>query len=128
MQYSIESRTPFSDDVDLINFIFSVPSSYKIRKGWSKYLMREAMKGTIPEEIRLRKDKLGFATPQQNWLMQINQSLKTYVSDLGNQDEIIDHQLILKKWDMIFSENGNPKVQDFVFRYVCFLIWKKIFF
>jgi asparagine synthase (glutamine-hydrolysing) len=128
MQYSIESRTPFSDDVDLINFIFSVPSSYKIKNGWSKYLMREAMKGIIPEEIRLRKDKLGFATPQQNWLMQINQSLKTYVSDLGNQDEIIDHQLILDKWNVIFKEGGNSKIQDFVWRYVCFLIWKKIFF
>ena len=127
MQYSIESRTPFSDDVDLINFIFSVPSVYKIRKGWSKYLMREAVKGIIPEEIRLRKDKMGFATPQQQWLLKINKDLKKYVFELGANNEIIKTDLLLKNWEQIFNSSKYVKTQDFVWRYVCFLIWKKIF-
>jgi len=128
MQYSIESRTPFSDDPDLINFIFSIPSVYKIHKGWSKYLLRETMKEIIPEDTRLRKDKLGFSTPQQSWLFRINEQMKAYVSDLGKNDEIIKHELLLKNWDTIFNDAKYAKVQDFVWRYVCFLIWKKIFF
>ena len=60
MQHSIESRTPFSDDIHLIEAAFSLPANYKIKNGWSKYILREAIKGVVPEAIRLRKDKKGF--------------------------------------------------------------------
>jgi asparagine synthase (glutamine-hydrolysing) len=40
----------------------------KIRNGWTKYILRQAIKGIIPEKIRLRKDKLAFDTPQDSWI------------------------------------------------------------
>jgi len=128
MQYSIESRTPFADDVALINFIFQIPSVYKIKHGWSKYLMRVAIKGLVPEEIRLRKDKLGFSTPQQQWLKVIHPQMKTIVQDFGRSSEIINNELLLTKWDSIFNDDRQLKIQAFIWRYVCFLIWKKKFF
>jgi asparagine synthase (glutamine-hydrolysing) len=51
----------------LIEYLFSLPMSVKIRNGWTKYLLREAMKGTLPEKVRLRRSKLGFPAPEEEW-------------------------------------------------------------
>jgi asparagine synthase (glutamine-hydrolysing) len=129
MQYSVESRTPFSDDINLIEYVFSIPAEFKIRSGWSKVLLRKAMEGILPEEIRTRRDKLGFATPQTDWLMQINGEMKQMISELSVLDSsrMIDHGRLLKDWDNIFSTPEKWKVQDMAWRYLNFLTWKKVF-
>jgi len=64
MAHSIEARVPFLD-ARLVDFAFSLPEAFKIRGVTTKYVLREAMRGLIPEEIRTRKDKIGFrASPQ----------------------------------------------------------------
>jgi asparagine synthase (glutamine-hydrolysing) len=40
----------------------------KLKDGWSKWMLREVMKGAMPEEVRLRKTKLGFDVPQTRWM------------------------------------------------------------
>jgi len=45
-----------------------LPSSYKIREGWTKWLMRTTFDSLLPKEIAWRKDKIGFEPPQQNWM------------------------------------------------------------
>jgi asparagine synthase (glutamine-hydrolysing) len=67
MAHSIETRLPFLD-YELVQFLVNCRSSLKLRKGWSKWLLRRALSGTIPESIRLRKNKLGFDSPQTQWL------------------------------------------------------------
>lgn len=66
MAFSIESRVPFLDH-RLVEFSFALPSSFKIRNGWTKAVMRDGMRGVIPESIRLRRRKMGFATPEAKW-------------------------------------------------------------
>jgi asparagine synthase (glutamine-hydrolysing) len=66
MWYSIEAREPFLD-YRIIERTLSLPSDQKIRNGTTKFILREAMKGTLPEVIRLRKDKMGFDNPQAEW-------------------------------------------------------------
>lgn len=63
MAFSIETRLPFLD-YRLVEFALSVQSEYKIRDGWSKNLIREGLKRIIPEDIRKRKNKIGFEAPQ----------------------------------------------------------------
>lgn len=63
MAHSIESRVPFTD-YRLVDFVFSIPATYKIHKGWTKWLLRLAINDLLPPEIVWRKDKLGFATPR----------------------------------------------------------------
>ncbi len=63
-RFQIESRTPFADDLKLIEFIFSLPASYKIHNGFSKWLLRESMKSFMPKKVYERKDKIGFVTPE----------------------------------------------------------------
>jgi asparagine synthase (glutamine-hydrolysing) len=56
----LEFRHPFFD-CRLIDFVLSVPSEEKRRHGSTKLILREAMKGVLPEVIRLRKDKAEFS-------------------------------------------------------------------
>lgn len=67
MAHGREVRLPFLSH-RLAEFVFSLPSSYKIRNGWTKWLLRESMKDRLPAEVTWRKDKVGFEPPQQNWL------------------------------------------------------------
>jgi asparagine synthase (glutamine-hydrolysing) len=130
MQYSIESRTPFSDDKELIEYLFSLPANYKIHHGWSKYIMRQAIEGVVPDEIRNRKDKKGFSIPQNAWLMEKNSELKNLFLKYQHLDTfgLVDIKQIEEQWDTIFSDAKNSKKQDLIFRYVCFLIWLNLFF
>ena len=68
MRWSIESRVPFLD-YRLVELAFSLPSRLKIRKGTTKYILRKAMKGLVSDRILERKDKIGFAAPDEDWLM-----------------------------------------------------------
>jgi asparagine synthase (glutamine-hydrolysing) len=67
MAFSLESRVPFADDPRLIDFVSGLPDSAKIWRGWSKYVLREAMAGILPDSIRWRKRKLGFSVPSRAW-------------------------------------------------------------
>lgn len=67
MAFGREVRLPFLSH-ELVEFIFSLPSDFKIRRGWSKWLLRETMKNDLPENIAWRKDKVGFEPPQQEWM------------------------------------------------------------
>jgi asparagine synthase (glutamine-hydrolysing) len=71
MWHSVESRTPFSDDVNLINLMFSFNGKRKIHKGVSKYFLREAAKDVLPKEIYERSDKVGFETPMKTWVIEL---------------------------------------------------------
>ncbi len=68
MAFSIESRVPFLDH-RLVEFIFSLPDEAKIHKGATKRVLREALRGILPDPITDRKDKKGFVTPGEvKWL------------------------------------------------------------
>jgi asparagine synthase (glutamine-hydrolysing) len=67
MAEGIESRLPFLD-VDFVNFVLPLPAAYKIRGGWRKHLLRTAMADVLPDVVRYRSKKLGFATPQHRWM------------------------------------------------------------
>jgi asparagine synthase (glutamine-hydrolysing) len=129
MQYSIESRTPFSDDINLIQHAFSLPANYKIKNGWSKYILRESINGLVPETIRLRKDKKGFSIPQNKWLMEQETAFLELFQSLKHLDslELVQKELIESNWKVFFSDLRYAKQQDLIFRYVCYLSWLKQF-
>jgi len=66
MAFSIEARVPFLD-YRLVEFLFSLPISQKIHYGTTKVVLRNSMEGILPEKTRNRRDKIGFATPEENW-------------------------------------------------------------
>lgn len=66
MAHSVEARVPFLDH-RLVEFNLALGNSHKIVRGDTKRVLREAMKDILPESVRNRRDKLGFATPEQIW-------------------------------------------------------------
>ncbi|MCK4595373.1 asparagine synthase (glutamine-hydrolyzing) [candidate division WOR-3 bacterium] len=67
MWFSLESRVPFLD-YRLVERTLSLPSEKIITNGMTKVILRKAMVGILPEQIRLRQDKVGFLTPESEWL------------------------------------------------------------
>ncbi len=71
MAFSIESRMPFMD-YRLIEFLATVPATYKMFRGWTKYLARFAMDNKLPDSVTWRKDKMGWPIPEDFWFRQIH--------------------------------------------------------
>ncbi len=86
MAHSVEARLPFLDH-HLVEFLFNIPSGEKIKNGWTKSILRESMKNRIPEMVRLRKDKMGFVTPEHQWMRTLS---NTVASDLLHSSAVRD--------------------------------------
>ncbi|MHC4359297.1 MAG: asparagine synthase (glutamine-hydrolyzing) [Planctomycetota bacterium] len=124
MKFSIESRTPFADDISLIEYVFQIPSAYKIYEGWSKYLLREATKGILPEEIRTRKDKIGFAVPECSWLKESKDAMREYLTDdLG---AFFNVRKVLDDWDVLVNNQSESGITS-IWRFINLAIWKKVY-
>ena len=124
MRFSIEARTPFSDDLDLIEYVFQIPSSYKIYCGWSKYLLRASTKGVLPEEIRLRKDKIGFATPEYDWLNEMKADFRAYITD--DLKDFLEVAKIQRDWDMLVRKQTQLGITE-LWGFINFAVWKKVY-
>jgi len=79
MCFSLESRVPFLDH-RLVEKSLSTPANQIIQKGMTKYILRDALKKILPESIRLRKDKVGFSTPQDKWFR--TRQFNEYIMDI----------------------------------------------
>ena len=67
MAFSIEARVPFVD-YRVMEYAFTRGTRLRLRAGWTKWLLRRAMVGTVPDEIVWRRDKVGFDTPERRWM------------------------------------------------------------
>ena len=67
MAFSIEARVPFLD-YRVVEYLASLPLDQKIRRGVTKYVLRRAIRGLVPDAVRCRMDKMGFVTPEEVWM------------------------------------------------------------
>ncbi len=67
MAHSREVRLPFLNK-ELVGFVSQLPSSYKIKNGFTKWILRESVKNKLPKEIVWRKGKVGYEPPQKLWM------------------------------------------------------------
>jgi asparagine synthase (glutamine-hydrolysing) len=67
MAHGVEVRMPLLD-WRLVCYVFSIPDESKVSGGYAKLLLREAMRGVLPEAVRLRRDKLGYNAPVVHWM------------------------------------------------------------
>lgn len=66
MAHSLELRVPFLDR-EVFKVARSIPAKYRVCKGTTKYVLRQAMRGIIPDTI-VNRPKLGFPVPLRHWL------------------------------------------------------------
>lgn len=67
MKHGVEVRMPFMD-YRLVNLCFSLPWHAKIRNGYTKAIVRDALKYRIPDMVRCTKAKTGFQAPLHEWM------------------------------------------------------------
>ena len=124
MAFSIESRVPFMD-YRLVEFLYSIPSDYKIRNGYTKAILRDSLNGTLPDAIGRRISKLGFATPQEVWMgTTLFPYFYNYFKAMDNP--YLDNQ----KNATAFQKLAKTKREysDLFFRFFCFDKWFQIHF
>ena len=127
MAFSIEARVPFLDH-RLVEYVFSLPVTWRIRNGWTKYILREALKGVIPEKIRKRRSKIGFATPEVEWLRELKDEIRAvFASEKFKARGYFNQEEILNKFDA-FCEGKQDDFASLFWRVLNLEIWFEVFF
>lgn len=93
MMNSIEIRMPFMD-WRLVSYIFSLPFESKIGNGFTKLIVREAMKGKMSEEIRTRTHKIGISSPVEHWF---RGALQPWVMDMFSTAAVRQNNMLTDK-------------------------------
>lgn len=90
MAWSVESRVPMLDN-RLINLALTIPSWYKVSKGMSKSIFREAVRGIVPDPILDNKIKRGYPTPTSVWFAK---DLHNYMYNLFDSSKMLSKKYI----------------------------------
>ncbi|MBN2346425.1 MAG: asparagine synthase (glutamine-hydrolyzing) [Candidatus Aminicenantes bacterium] len=126
MRFHVEVRTPFADDLPLIEYVTSLPAVYKIHNGWSKSLLRLAVRDIVPEAIVRRVDKVGFSTPEAEWLRELAGSLAAYLNPNSPLAPYIDIPKLASDWNILLKEKPTTGYTA-NWRLLNALIWAKVF-
>lgn len=98
--FGLENRTPFLDH-RIVEFAFRLPPEMKIREMTSKYLLRRAARGIVPDAIIDRRDKLGLVVPIAHWF---EKQLGSWVSDL---DQAFSRRTVAARLETTSSCRGE---------------------
>ena len=97
-------------DHQIVSFAFSISWKSKLRNGYSKSIIGDAIAPFIPYEISYRKDKIGFSSPIIDW---VKNGMKTFLLDTINSQSFLQCSLI---------DAGNVKkdVENIIYNDVSF--------
>ena len=107
MAHGLESRVPFLDH-RLVEFAATVPANVKFANGELKRLLRLAFSERLPQEIRDRKDKMGFPVPLQHWLKSKGRAWE-YICDILRSEKARHRSYLARPID-VDSIVGNQSV------------------
>jgi asparagine synthase (glutamine-hydrolysing) len=125
MAFSIESRTPFLD-WRLVKLLMEIPVIYKIHNGRTKWLLRKAMNGRVPDKILQRRDKKGFPTPERKWLQLMKDEITGSIKKNRQVLEgIINTDAVIKDYDLILKHRNIRT--NFIWKIYNYVKWKELF-
>ena len=131
MASGVEIRMPFMDH-RIVTMAFALRTDEKLRDGYSKAIIREAMKGIVPDEILYRKTKIGFNTPIAEWM---RGPMKAYFLDIINSadyknTDIVDANMVKRKVESVCASDDEIKFGAALDAYTSLApyLWKKCFY
>jgi asparagine synthase (glutamine-hydrolysing) len=102
MSVPTEVRCPFLDH-RLVELAFSLPVTYLLRDGWTKWLVRKAMADRLPSAVAWRRRKMGFPFPYSRWAAQ---SKATFFAMIGRTEcPYVDSKTLNGCYDVLAKEN-----------------------
>jgi asparagine synthase (glutamine-hydrolysing) len=114
MYFSIENRSPFLDS-KLFEFAYRVPTPLLIRNGYPKVVLREAMRGIVPDKILENSRKVGFNAPAADFLKVDDVEIKGYLLE---DSLIYEHVNIDKIKELIKKEKLPNSESKFLFYFL----------
>ena len=125
MAYGKELREPFLDH-RLVEFCFSLPDTFKIKSGNGKYLLRAAMSGILPDDIRFRA-KRPVVTPQREW---IRGPLLPIIQEIISSSEfaalgLFNVRAVQHKFDAYCDGHGDNAF--FIWQWINAYLWARTF-
>ena len=123
MAFSIEARVPFLD-YRLVEYAFTGAAPLRIHRGWTKWVQRVAMQGLLPKEIAWRRDKVGFETPQVQWLRDGQQHIMAILHADDTGSDYLDLPYIRRQVPTLLDQPGGSAT---VWRWVNLVMWLRCF-
>ena len=125
MAHSVESRVPFLD-YRIVEFVTGLPTEYRLKDCETKRVLREGMRGVLPETIRARRDKMGFTTAEEEWVTgtDAGRLRELVVQAIAMSGGIISSRA-LDQFDEIVQ--GRRPYSPDIWRWITFSRWMKIF-
>ncbi|GIV96199.1 MAG: asparagine synthetase B [Herpetosiphonaceae bacterium] len=126
MAFSIESRVPFLT-TDLVEFVLSLPEHYLIaRDGTTKAVFRKAMRGIVPDIILDRRDKIGFATPEQRWFSTLQPWIEGVLrSEAAGRIPALNTAAVEQEWQAVLA--GRRRFDFRIWRWINLICWAEQF-
>jgi asparagine synthase (glutamine-hydrolysing) len=127
MWFSLEARVPFLD-YRLVEKTLASNSELFIKNGMTKHILRESMKGILPEKIRMRKDKIGFETPEAEWFR--SSAWQKIIMDILKSESFRDRKLIdpLKAMNQYRKHlSGSVNVSKEIWKWIHLELWFRSF-
>ncbi len=121
IKFNLKSIDPYLDK-NLINFVWKLPSNFKIRNGQGKFILRKLMKEKLPKPITSNFIKTGYDVPIKNWLLK--KDFKTFVlKTIDDNNPFLKNLVNIKKLKKDI-ENNNSKINSmFVWQVTNFCLW-----
>ena len=114
MCFSMENRSPFLDR-DLFDLASSIPTEYLIRDGRAKAILRDAMRGIVPNIVLDERKKVGFNAPIKDLLDFKNSNTISYILDDSEIFDLVSKKSIEK---LIKQEYFNNSTSKFLFNFL----------
>lgn len=122
MAHSVESRVPFLTPA-IVQFCLSLPEEFLMASdGTSKAVFRRAMRGIVPDPILDRRDKVGFATPELQWLKALRPWVfATLEGPSAERVHALDRREALVEWRAILE--GSRRFDSRAWRWLNLIRW-----
>src|SRR6266568_941879 len=127
MAFSLEARVPLLDH-PLVEYGVSLPDHLKVHNGWSKFAVREAMRGVVPDVVRRRTTKLGFAAPDRRWLAgELRPQVTELIEDTLRCDKYVDAAALRRWYRSPHTAQANEESYLGLFRVLALEMWMRVF-
>lgn len=127
MWFSLEARVPFLD-YRLVEKTLATSGDLIIKNGMTKHLLRESMKGILPEKIRMRRDKVGFDTPQDEWFTKPN--WRNLISEILNSRSFAGRGIVNPKEAIALYQShisGKTNASKEIWKWIHLELWHREF-
>jgi len=126
MAFSREVRLPYLDH-RIVEYLFAIPETQKIRGATTKFVLRNAMQGRLPDKITNRTDKKGFETPQSAWL---RGPLRVWAECILRSNSFrergwVDQEEALRVWRGFLTHSSRNEA--LLFRWLSLEVWARAF-